>query len=249
MTNSPFQQLDDAALSSLADASRGLPFEQEVQREIDARASAAQQEIEGYLARVRDAGADLAQKVLTHQKDQDYAWFVIDQSAEEDTPHWMRVAQHGLAILVEEHHVRSYATLARLYLKGAGGYPQDCNLAYEWAERGARGGDPMAMYYLGQCYERGAGCEPDAFRALDWYEEARDYPSVEIMTARARLFFKGVGSRPLRQQLPKLHNSIKSYHAHVYRDGKPNPKVQYRRRVLETLNDYMRDFGHIDFPH
>lgn len=104
----------------------------------------------------------------------------------------------------------------------------------------------MAMYYLGYCYERGIACEPDAYRALDWYEETRDSWLMEAMTARARLFFRGFGLKGQREALERLHKSIKGFHERNWTRGLPNKGTVFRRSVIETVEDYMRQFGHID---
>ena len=245
MDTTALERLGDKELLGLAEAARGLPFGERVQAVIDARLEALIAERDRRNAKALTTGRDLAEEILIHQ-DADTKWFFVDQMIEDEDTWTRKVCRHALDALADAHFVKTHATFGRLHLKGVAGFTKDPTEAFRCFERGARGGDAMAMYYLGFCYERGIACEPDAFRALDWYEETRESWLLEPKTARARLFFRGFGLKGQRDALRGLHKAIKGFYERNWDNGTPLNGTVMRRSVIETVEDYMRQFGHID---
>jgi hypothetical protein len=58
-----------------------------------------------------------------------------------------------------------------MYLSGDGVSGDDAN-AFEWGQRGAALGIPMAQVQLGQLYQVGRGVPRDAEAAHSWFEKA-----------------------------------------------------------------------------
>jgi len=54
----------------------------------------------------------------------------------------------------------------------------------------AEGGDPDAMYQLGQCYDEGKGTKQDSAEALSWYRKAADldHADAQFMVANSYAF-------------------------------------------------------------
>ncbi|MFZ4603346.1 MAG: tetratricopeptide repeat protein [Caulobacterales bacterium] len=242
MDRTYLDRLDDEQLIALKQASEGLPFEAHVQAAIDARVAALVAERDALVEKVRTVGRELAADILACEPNADTAWFFVDLVIDTGNLKERRVARHALDALLDAHYPPALATQGRLLLKGADGIEIDPHAAFRLFERGARCGDPMAIYWLGYCLERGIGCEPDVLRALDWYETVRESPHLELKVARARLYQRGLGLKALRADLPSLHQLIVDYHALYLADDATTTRVT-RPSAAEAAKAYLKEFG------
>jgi len=75
---------------------------------------------------------------------------------------------------VDSAQARAEANLGWWYETGAGGYPQDYNIAMKWYRKAANDGDVIANWNIARLYEHGWGVEADSEAAKSWYQKAAD---------------------------------------------------------------------------
>jgi len=69
-----------------------------------------------------------------------------------------------------------------------------------WYRLGAKLGDSMGAYNLGQCYEVGRGVPRDMKAAVFWWRRAADLGCVKAMTNLAAAYYNGEGIRKSRKK-------------------------------------------------
>lgn len=73
-----------------------------------------------------------------------------------------------------------------------GSHKKNLPEAARWFQRAADGGDPSAMFALGECYQLGKGVAPDPQQALDWINKAAARNEVHALNRLGDIYNKGI---------------------------------------------------------
>ena len=103
----------------------------------------------------------------------------------------------------------------------------DVSLAW-WVEQ-ANSGDPDAMRYIGEIFERGLGGEPDFVAAATWYKKAADEGNVPAKISLAQLYKTGRG-------VPQDSAMAKQLYADAFGGGET---VSFDPRSISGAGDEM----------
>ena len=102
----------------------------------------------------------------------------------------------NLSRSAELGYSKAQAEIGALYLYGADEYgvTRNINTALGFFNKSAEQGDPAGEYYLGVCYELGAGVDKDSEKALQYYNSAaqKDYAAAKARMGYAYLIGEGV---------------------------------------------------------
>lgn len=93
---------------------------------------------------------------------------------------------------VHRHNPLAQFTLA-LFYKNGWGRPVDAAAACKWMEKAAAGSVPAAVFFWGECLEKGKLGAPDPARAAIWYEKAAALGYVTSLCSLGRLYMAGEG--------------------------------------------------------
>ncbi len=100
----------------------------------------------------------------------------------------------------EGQRAGEYLRLAKLYWRGRGGYPRDFEKAVFFYDQAAQLGELDALYQLGKCYLKGAGCLRDEGGAVSCFERAAHRGHHGAAIKLAECFRHGWGA-PHNEQL------------------------------------------------
>jgi TPR repeat protein len=101
--------------------------------------------------------------------------------------------QYQLA--AELGHAESQFALGLVLTGALPDSPRSARKSFNWFDKAAQQGHPMAAYFLAMSYETGVGTEPDGEQAFAWYRRAAMSGSSQAMNAVAHMYATGVGIR------------------------------------------------------
>lgn len=230
----------DTELYDLLAMSEGLPLGQQIKQHLDALHAAREADREAAIIEAGDFGEELGVSILNgHEKAED-RWRLINELSESDSLAHHLIVDRALKALIAGKFVGAYLLRGTLLLRGACGHTKDETAALDHFLRGARAGDFLAMYYVGECHEHGRGTEPDVFQAMDWYQRAQEGCCAEGIIGLARLYHRRIGGAQRREQLRELHQQIMDLHTWLKEN---HPEGQgIRPSAFKMANDYAKEF-------
>ncbi|MBW2723794.1 MAG: sel1 repeat family protein [Deltaproteobacteria bacterium] len=101
--------------------------------------------------------------------------------------------QYQLA--AELGHAESQFALGLVLTGALPDSPRSARKSFNWFNKAAQQGHPMAAYFLAMSYETGVGTVPDGEQAFAWYRRAAMNGSSQAMNAVAHMYATGAGIR------------------------------------------------------
>ena len=80
----------------------------------------------------------------------------------------------------KNEYVPAMVFLAEAY-DGVKGVPEDLKESFDWYNKAAKLGSPVAQYNLGKYYENGKGTRKNTRKAFEWYMQAAEQDDVMAM--------------------------------------------------------------------
>lgn len=108
--------------------------------------------------------------------------------------------QYQLA--AELGHAESQFALGLVLTGALPDSPRSARKSFNWFNKAAQQGHPMAAYFLAMSYESGVGTVPDGEQAFAWYRRAAMNGSSQAMNAVAHMYATGAG---IRRNLANAH--------------------------------------------
>lgn len=104
--------------------------------------------------------------------------------------------QLGQQLMLEatyKEYGKAMGYIAKSYIKGINGYPQDYAMAFKWYSKAASDLDTNHTYNLAYLYFKGLGCQKDMKKAALWFSMAARYDDIDAKIQYGKMCHHGDG--------------------------------------------------------